>query len=446
MKVIQKLRLNNKAIILKSFGIAIICLFSILFCFSFMPNTFALSFESEQGLAFTFNPTVSLTVSGDLSINNLSPGDVKDSNIITITASSNTVPGYTLYTNVGNTTYNYRDLRISSNDTTNIFSPLSSTATTTSDIAAGQWGYSYSLDSGSTWINGSVGSTTTGYGALPLYNDNNNHATDIVLADTNTNSTTTLQFKIGAKANTSQLAGTYTNIVNFIGVGKVVTTNYTIDYNDPSQEATNMPSVPPDAQATHSGTDTEGNGAVKISSTIPTRTNYIFKGWCTTQTSDDSCSGDTVQPGGYLALNPGTSNPNPSVTKTLYAMWREDVKVLGYTTNYTGGSIASYEWTGNPPTTTAPTITKIEVPDGMHYHDGSQIRVYTKNAAAVVFWINNAVRYTRSADSGGMAKLNITFQAGTYTAEMIAVEKNVVNDYGYAMATLPYTFTVLPAE
>ena len=51
----------------------------------------------------------------------------------------------------------------------------------------------------------------------------------------------------------------------------------------------------------------------------------MFKGWCTEQTSDDTCSGETIQPGGMLALHPGTTNLTPTVTRTLYAMWGSNI-------------------------------------------------------------------------------------------------------------------------
>ena len=189
-------------------------------------STSAESYESSQGISFTLNPTINISISGGtgpsssgLTIANLTPGDYKDSNTITVSASSNALSGYNLYTNVGNSTYNYTDLRIDGNGNTNstsnnVFNTLSATAPTIADIDDSKWGYSYSVDNGTTWINGNIGNTSTGYGGLPLYSDNN----DILLANTNTNTTTSLQFKIGARASTNQIAGEYTNTINFIGL------------------------------------------------------------------------------------------------------------------------------------------------------------------------------------------------------------------------------------
>ena len=283
----------------------------------------AVTFESEQGVAFTFNPTVTISITGGtgassdgLTITNLTPGDVKDSNIITVSASANTPLGYSLSSTVGSSTYNTTELRKDGTSTANKFTNLSANKASLSNFDDNTWGYSYSTDSGSTWISGDITSTTaTGYNGLPIYTT----SSPIKLINSSSAGSSSVQFKIGAKASTSQIAGTYNNVINFIGTGKIVTTTYTINYNANagSDTVTNMPTPNP-----LQGTDTTGNAAVKISSTVPVRTNYMFKGWCTSQTTDDTCSSDVVQPGGYVALNPGTSSPTANVTRNLYAMWK----------------------------------------------------------------------------------------------------------------------------
>ena len=292
----------------------------------------AVTFESEQGIAFTFNPTVTISITGGtgassdgLTITNLTPGDVKDSNIITVSASANTPLGYSLSSTVGSSTYNTTELRKDGTSTANKFTNLTANVSSLSNFSDNTWGYSYSTDSGSTWISGDITSTTaTGYNGLPIYTT----SSPIKLINSSSAGSSSIQFKIGAKASTSQIAGTYNNVINFIGTSKVVTTTYTINYNDPSGEATVMPTPNP-----LQGTDTTGNAAVQISNTVPTRANYIFKGWCTASTTDDTCSGDTIQPGDYLALNPGTSSASATVTKTLYAMWRSNSAAPGLCTD-----------------------------------------------------------------------------------------------------------------
>ncbi|MBR2766726.1 InlB B-repeat-containing protein [Candidatus Saccharibacteria bacterium] len=295
-------------------------------CITFFgSNTSAETFESEQGISFTFNPAVKITITGGtgatsdgLTIDNLTPGDYKDSNIITVTAGSNSPLGYTLSSTVGSSTYNSTELRRGGTETANKFTNLSSNKASLSAFDPGYWGYSYSTDSGSTWISGDIVSgTSAGYNGLPIYTT----ASPIKLINSSTASSSSVQFKIGARATSSQTSGTYSNVVNFIGISKIVTTNYTINYNANagSDTVTNMPTPNP-----LQGTDTTGNAAIKISSNVPVRTGYMFKGWCTSQTSDDTCSSDVVQPGGYVALNPGTSSATATVTKNLYAMWKSN--------------------------------------------------------------------------------------------------------------------------
>ena len=48
-------------------------------------NTSALSYQSSVGVGFTFNPTLSVSISpSDLVISNLVPGSTLDSNVINI--------------------------------------------------------------------------------------------------------------------------------------------------------------------------------------------------------------------------------------------------------------------------------------------------------------------------------------------------------------------------
>ena len=265
------------------------------------------SYQTTESLNFTFNPTVNITVSGDLVINGLSPSNSSDSNQITVTAASNSLAGYTLGSTVGSSSSDYTDLRISSSNTSNVFSNLTTNKASLANFSDSNWGYSYSTDSGSTWKSGDItGTPLSGYNGLPKYD-----GTAVKLINATAPGSSSVMFKIGAKAASTQAAGTYTNTINFIGVSKVVTTAYMINYNDPSGEATNMP-------AAQTGSTT--TGAVQISSTVPYRSGYTFKGWCTTSTTDATCSGTTVQPGGFLALN----TTSASITKPLYAMWQSN--------------------------------------------------------------------------------------------------------------------------
>ena len=289
-------------------------------------NVSAEVFEAEQGLSFTLNSSVAVSITGGtgsgsdgLTIEDLVPGDYKDSNIITVTASSNSAVGYTLSSSVGSSTYASTELRRNGTETANKFTSLTTNKASLSAFDPGYWGYSYSTNGGTSWISGDIVSgTSSGYNGLPIYTTD----TPIKLINSSSASSSSIQFKIGAKATSSQVSGAYTNIINFIGVGKVITTNYAITFNDPSGEASGMPSQQ---------TGTTDSGAVQLPSTVPTRTNYMFKGWCTIQVADGGeCTGTGVtqiQPSGFLALNAGTSPSNPE-QRTLYAMWKDNSSTL----------------------------------------------------------------------------------------------------------------------
>lgn len=186
-----------------------------------------LSYQSSELVSFTFNPTIQITISDNLTIPSLSPGDGKDSNIITVTASSNAISGYTLSSTVGDsTTYPTNELRKDGTNTTYKFTNLTSNIDSLTNFSDNEWGYSYSTDSGTTWQSGDItGTPTLGYGGLPLYTTE----TPITLINSPDASTNSVQFKIGARASTTQVAGEYTNIINFIGLARPNPTYITLD-------------------------------------------------------------------------------------------------------------------------------------------------------------------------------------------------------------------------
>ena len=177
-------------------------------------NVEALSYQSNVGVGFTFEPTLNVTLSNaDLIINNLTPGaSAEDSNIITVGVSTNVAYGYDLFSTVGNTTNATTELKNGSNS----FTSLSSNTATLASFDDNKWGYSYSTDSGTSWVSGDQGSTSTGYAGLPLYT-----GTGVKMASANSNTDSTVQFKIAAKAGATQASGTYTNVVNFYAVTNV---------------------------------------------------------------------------------------------------------------------------------------------------------------------------------------------------------------------------------
>ena len=185
-------------------------------------STSAMSYQSSNNIEFNLNPTISISITGgDLSIANLVPGSVSDSNAITVGVSSNAISGYTLSSTVGTTDNLSNALRRNGTDTTNKFTSLNSNQSSLNDFSDNEWGYSYCNNtndcSGTTnWISGNTGTTSTGYNGYTYTTESQS----ITHLDTSTPGSSSIQYKIGAKASNTQLAGNYTNTINFTAVAK----------------------------------------------------------------------------------------------------------------------------------------------------------------------------------------------------------------------------------
>ena len=168
-------------------------------------NTSALSYQTDVGVNFTFNPTLSVIISSDLVIPNLTPGTTDTSNEISVNVSTNNAYGYNLYTTVGNSTYD--DTSLTSSSSNDVFTSIPTTANLPTLTTDNTWGYTYSLDNGTTWSN---------YNGLPLYTTDS----PTRLKKNTGPSNDTINFKIAAKAGSTQPSGTYTNIINFTAITK----------------------------------------------------------------------------------------------------------------------------------------------------------------------------------------------------------------------------------
>ena len=187
---------------------------------SLTSSTSALTYQEDIPVSFTFNSSVVLTLSSaDLNIYNLSPGTSSDSNIIRVTATSNNSTGYVITATVGDNThsnpsYSNTSLNHISN-TGNIFSSIATNADLASLTNDNTWGYAIS-DNGSTWSN---------YSGLPLYTAESGKT----LKELNTNGTTSFDFKIAAKASSSQPSGEYRNVINFTLTSNAIPAPYMQD-------------------------------------------------------------------------------------------------------------------------------------------------------------------------------------------------------------------------
>ena len=173
-------------------------------------NTSALSYQTETNINFTFNPTLSINISpSDLVIDNLTPGTTADSNNITVSVATNAAYGYTLSAIMNG---NNNDLTHANG--TNTFSSIATDSSLPSLTTDNTWGYSYKLSNDTNWNNYSGLSTETSK----------------ILIDSNDQTTMPIDFKIAAKAASTQASGIYTGTINFTAVTKPTPMNLAESY------------------------------------------------------------------------------------------------------------------------------------------------------------------------------------------------------------------------
>ncbi len=229
---ILTLRFKNITLCL---SILIFSLLNIINTFTYISNVSALDYSSNVDIGFTFLPKLSITLSNpNLIINNLVPGgNAVDSNTIAINVSTNIAEGYNLFATVGgnnstNNGYNTTNL-VNVADNNYTFTSLLSNVSELSNFTNNTWGYSYCISNCSStstpdtpspnWISGDYNNASTGYNGLPLYTN-----TGIKLVEKADSTNSTVNFKIAAKAGSTQPSGEYTNVINFTAVSNTIPT------------------------------------------------------------------------------------------------------------------------------------------------------------------------------------------------------------------------------
>ena len=188
----------------------IITLVLIIIMLSFVNATFtsALLYQSNVGVGFTFNPTLSVNISpSNLVIDNLTPSITTDSNAITVSVATNAAYGYTLSATVngGNNS------NLTHTNGTSIFSSIATDASLSSLTNDNTWGYSYRLS------NNSNNNAWSNYSGL-------SNETSKTLVNTDNQAAKPIDFKIAAKAAETQPSGAYTGTINFTAVSKPMPT------------------------------------------------------------------------------------------------------------------------------------------------------------------------------------------------------------------------------
>ena len=198
----------------RNFGLITVACMAILFFVSI--NAHAVTYQTDVDVEFTFGPTLNLELSAADFFIDLLPGNYSDSNIVTINVNTNAAYGYTLYAAAGDgVTYANTNI-INSSDSdpsTNKFTSLPTSASYSSMSSAGDdtWGYSYSTNNGSTWVN---------YSGLPYCTPVSGDCTQgaSLITTTNAADSKSIKFKVAAKASITKPAGTYRNVINFYAV------------------------------------------------------------------------------------------------------------------------------------------------------------------------------------------------------------------------------------
>ena len=269
-------------------------------------STITLSVTDRVGLNITSLDTTGTFASSDTETNNISVSTnngtgyllgIKASTeggnaLVNVTDSSKTIPSHTISAGVSKTNYNDASYASANN--------LNNT-----------WGFRPSTYYDTT-NNVTINNTTSNlYFPGPSSTINS-----FIIDKTSVANATANEYNIalGTRINNSTSPGRYTNVFVITAVANPIL--YSITYNQNTTDTvTNMPSNVVD-QPTFDET-------VNISSTVPARDGFNFKGWCTVQTADGgACSGTTYNPdGGGTNLTWTLDQTQSSNSPTLYAMW-----------------------------------------------------------------------------------------------------------------------------
>ncbi|MBQ6375803.1 hypothetical protein IJJ37_02660, partial [Candidatus Saccharibacteria bacterium] len=369
-------------------------------------NTGDSSVGTNCSLTFT---STRLTASADLTVNSTDGTFASSSSsdqasfslstnnytgyILTLTGSSSTT---TLKDNVSNNTLD----SISSNITLTDFSADNATGKANNN----KWGI---MPSSYKSNNSITSNNTTTFFPSP---SSTNTITMDETSTANASSAKSYTIGLGVRADYTKTAGTYnnTNAGNTITIAYVANpTNYAITYNKGNTEDTvdNLPS-------------TQGGNvsatSITLSNTIPTRTGYDFKGWCTvmptTSNNNDSCSGTIYNADGAnttAALTFPINRTTNSNTATLYAMW--NIKIFTIARQYRLETAAGGwgDYTTEDPVTVA---------YGGSYTYSKSVTDYKNSASGT----NNAGASTSASNVTADQTLSLDFYRNTYTLTVTA--------------------------
>ena len=256
---------------------------------------------TEAASTSTHPSTITFTSTRDNAVVTINPTSTgvfaasSDANSIKFSISTDNYTGYSLSTRAGRTT-----LINGSNSITSISSAVSQSSFSSSTGYNNRWGYKPNYYNSASNSNFLASPSSTG-----------------TLLDRTTAANSTAKnytIVLGARVNTDIPSGTYINDT-FILEYAANPVPYSVSFDDATDDdiVTNMPS-------TFTG-ESVSAANVSLPSTVPTRRNYTFAGWCTTipvaTAGGYSCGGTTYAAGSDYEINFTTANTG----NTLYAIW-----------------------------------------------------------------------------------------------------------------------------
>ncbi len=137
---------------------------------------------------------------------------------------------------------------------------------------------------------------------------------------------------IGARVGIDKTPGAYTNTLVITVVANA--TPYSLTYNANAGGDSTVANMPSSVVSGTSYADT-----ITLSSTVPTRTGYTFAGWCTTNTSQTSCSGTLYNSTNNNLDSFPIDRTASSNSLNAYAIWTVNTYSLAIT--FAGSGVSS---------------------------------------------------------------------------------------------------------
>ena len=411
-------------------------------------NTGDSSVGTNCSLTFTITR---LSASADLTVSSTDGtfASSSSSNNAAFTLSTNNYTGYILTLTGSSSATTLKD-----NVSNNTLDSISSNTTLTDFSADNATGKANNNKWGIIPSSYKTGNTVTNNNTTTFFPSPSSTNTITMDETTTANSSNAKSYTIGlgVRADYTKTAGTYnnTNSGNTLTLAYVANpSNYSITYNkgNTNDTVSNMP---------YSSTNNNVSGSVSatsitITDSIPTRTGYDFKGWCTvlptTTNGVDSCknsagtTGTTYNATGATSWTYGIDRTS-SNTITLYALWSAKTYTItvnnGGNTTVGGGGTYKYgdtiTLTATPTTNTTcatygtPSWTKTSGEGTLNNTSGTSVTftvglgdatitatsTKTDEKQTVTLSRSNATNITIAGTSYGTSTTSVSLDCGTY--------------------------------